>query len=258
MRGTEPFGSGWGDGPRLPAEPAGFEALPQERAGAVEARPEVRGGDPQELLDLLRAQAVQLAEEEGVGEPRGSLERQRPKTSQNSRVSIVAARVAGPRRRADPPVAPAVERRLAGRVGRDAVAGRRLPARPCGSDRRSCAARSRSARSARSTAPRTSPRRGGPPGTSPGRRPPPGRATGAAAAHSGRGRRRAGPPSPRGRPPASSLIGRRPVVRSPGCNLMIVSRSDTGIPDSNLAAQEDLRIMTGIPDPMHDSKLLTF
>ena len=35
----------------------------------MEALPEIGGGDAQPLLDLLRLQLVQLAEEEGVGDP---------------------------------------------------------------------------------------------------------------------------------------------------------------------------------------------
>ena len=200
-------------------------------AGAVEAGPEVRGGDPEELLDLLRAEPVQLAEEEGVGEARGEPGEAAAEGVPELPRLQVAARLARPRGRADPPVAPAVEVRLGDRVRRRAPSAVACPGPPCGSGRRSCASGSRRARSARSNGPRTSPGPGGPPGTSPGRRPPPGRATGAAAAHSDRGSRRAGPPSPRDLSPRSSLIGLRQSQAAGSDPLPPIRRPDATIPD---------------------------
>jgi hypothetical protein len=50
-------------------EPVDFERFPQERACPMKPRPEIGGGDPEDLLDFLRAKSFDLAEVKRVGKP---------------------------------------------------------------------------------------------------------------------------------------------------------------------------------------------
>ena len=77
----------------------------------MEPLPEIRGGDAQDLLDFFRTQAVQLAEEEGVGESLRELGEAPAEDVPELAGLHLPAGVAAPVRRADPPVAPAIEGR---------------------------------------------------------------------------------------------------------------------------------------------------
>ena len=55
------------------SEPVLLQAIAQEQAGAMEPSPEVIGADLEQLAGLLGAQAVDLAEEERIGQAAGEL-----------------------------------------------------------------------------------------------------------------------------------------------------------------------------------------
>ena len=80
----------------------------------MEPRPEVRGTDAEVFLNLLRAEPVQLAKQEGVGEPLGELGEATAEDLPELAGLDVPAWLAGPRRRDDPPPTSTVEFSLIG------------------------------------------------------------------------------------------------------------------------------------------------
>src|SRR5262245_37489310 len=112
-------------------EPASLKALLEQRAGTMETLPEIRRRDAQGLLNLLGTHAVQLPEEECVGQSLGKLGEATAKNGPELTRLQHPARLASPVGKARSPVSPPVEPRISP-VGRAAPVRvhDRLPAHP--------------------------------------------------------------------------------------------------------------------------------
>src|SRR5262249_43038917 len=109
VMGGRPFGSRARGASAWAAEPVDLQAPAQQRAAAVEAGPEVLGGDPPEVAPRLASLAVPRPQEEGVGQAPGEPGEPPADPLPDLPGLHRPGRVAGPGGRGVPPAPPAVE-----------------------------------------------------------------------------------------------------------------------------------------------------